>query len=136
MIIDTGQVTVTLKVCVCFLWSLVRWFGDIYLSFRPVNVIDSCEEFLSCFLVDVGSEADVDQVSQLLHRVLPVVLDELLHVILSKVVCLDVGLYELLVWNWSEVSELLQLHQELLEVQLHQRTSFITAFLHICIALH
>ncbi len=70
MIIDTGQVTVTLKVCVCFLWSLVRWFGDIYLSFRPVNVIDSCEEFLSCFLVDVGSEADVDQVSQLLHRVL------------------------------------------------------------------
>ncbi len=62
------------------------------------------------------------------------VLDELLHVILSKVVCLDVGLYELLVRNWSEVGELLQLHQELLEIQLHQRTSFITAFLHISIA--
>ncbi len=70
MIIDTGQVTATLKVCAYFLWSLVRWFGDIYLSFWPVNVIDSCEEFLSCFLVDVGPKANIDQVSQLLHRVL------------------------------------------------------------------
>lgn len=70
----------------------------------------------------------------LCHLSYPVVLDELLHVVLSQVVCFNVGLYELLVWDWSEVGELLQLHQELLEVQLHQCTSFITAFLHISIA--
>lgn len=54
-------------VFVTILLSLVGWFVGIYLSFRPVNVIDSCEEFLSSFLVDVGPEADGDQVSQLLH---------------------------------------------------------------------
>lgn len=62
------------------------------------------------------------------------VLDELLHVILSQVVGLDVGLHKVLVRDGPHVRQLLQLHQELLEVQLHQGPSFVTALLHVTIA--
>lgn len=62
------------------------------------------------------------------------VLDELLHIVLRQVVGLDVGLNKLLIRNWPQVGQLLQLHQELLKVQLHQGPALIAAFLHISIA--
>lgn len=62
------------------------------------------------------------------------VLDELLHVILSEVVGLNVSLHKLLVWNWPQVRQLLQLHEELLEVQLHQGPALVAALLHIGVA--
>lgn len=62
------------------------------------------------------------------------VLNKLLHVILSQVVGFNVGLNELLIRNWSEVGELLQLHEELLEVQLHQCPALVTTLLYISIA--
>lgn len=62
------------------------------------------------------------------------VLDELLHVVLGEVVGLDVGLYELLVGDGPEVGQLLQLHEELLEVQLHQRPALVAALLHVGVA--
>lgn len=62
------------------------------------------------------------------------ILDELLHVVLGQVVGLDVGLNKLLIRDWPQVGQLLQLHQELLKVQLHQGPALIAAFLHISIA--
>lgn len=64
----------------------------------------------------------------------PVILDKLLHVVLRQVIGLDVGLDKLLVRDGSQVGQLLQLHQELLEVQLHQGPALIAAFFHIGIA--
>lgn len=64
----------------------------------------------------------------------PVVLDELLHVVLRQVVRLDVGLHKLLVRDWPQVRQFLQLHEELLEVQLHQGPALIAALLHVCVA--
>lgn len=64
----------------------------------------------------------------------PVVLDELLHLVFSQVIGLDVGLNKLLVGNGPQVRQLLQLHQELLKVQLHQGPALVTALLHIRIS--
>lgn len=64
----------------------------------------------------------------------PVVLDKLLHIVLSQVIGLDVCFNKLFVRNGPQVCELLQLHEELLKVQLHKGTALITAFLHISIA--
>ena len=64
----------------------------------------------------------------------PVVLDELLHVVLRQVVGLDVGLHKLLVGDGPQVRQPLQLHEELLEVQLHQRTALVAALLHVSVA--
>lgn len=62
------------------------------------------------------------------------VLDELLHVVLREIISLDVGLHELLVGDGSQVRQLLQLHEELLEVQLHQRAALVAALLHVSVA--
>lgn len=62
------------------------------------------------------------------------VLDELLHVVLREIISLDVGLHELLVGDGSQVRQLLQLHEELLEVQLHQRAPLVAALLHVSVA--
>lgn len=62
------------------------------------------------------------------------ILDELLHIVLCQVISLDVGLNKLLIGDWPQVGQLLQLHQELLEVQLHQGPALIAAFLHISVA--
>ena len=64
----------------------------------------------------------------------PVILDELLHVVLGQIVGLDVGLHKLFVGDGPQVSQALQLHEELLEVELHQRTPLVAAFLHIRVA--
>lgn len=64
----------------------------------------------------------------------PVVLDELLHVVLCQVVGLDVGLHKLLVGDGPQVRQLLQLHEELLEVQLHQGPALVAALLHVGVA--
>lgn len=68
------------------------------------------------------------------RRTHPVVLDELLHVVLREIISLDVGLHELLVGDGSQVGQLLQLHEELLEVQLHQRPALVAALLHVGVA--
>lgn len=62
------------------------------------------------------------------------VLDELLHVVLREIISLDVGLHELFVGDGSQVRQLLQLHEELLEVQLHQRAALVAALLHVSVA--
>lgn len=62
------------------------------------------------------------------------ILDKLLHVILRQVIGLDVGLNKLFIGDGSQVGQLLQLHEELLEVQLHQGPALIAALLHISIA--
>lgn len=62
------------------------------------------------------------------------VLDELLHVVLRKVVRLDVRFHKLLVRNGPQVRQLLQLHKELLEVQLHQCPALVAALFHIGVA--
>lgn len=67
-------------------------------------------------------------------RTHPVVLDELLHVVLGEVIGLDVGLHKLFVRDGSQVAQLLQLHEELLEVQLHQRPALVAALLHVGVA--
>lgn len=59
------------------------------------------------------------------------VLDKLLHVILRQVVGFDVSLHELLVGDGSQVGQLFQLHEELLEIQLHQCSALVAAFLHV-----
>lgn len=64
----------------------------------------------------------------------PVVLDELLHVVLRQVVGLDVGLHKLLVGDGPQVGQLLQLHEELLEVQLHEGPTLVATFLHVGVA--
>lgn len=64
----------------------------------------------------------------------PVILDKLLHVILRQVVRLDVSLNKLFIGDGSKVRQLLQLHEELLEVQLHQSPTLVAAFLHISVA--
>lgn len=64
----------------------------------------------------------------------PVILDELLHVILRQVIGFDVGLDKLFVRDGSQVGQLLQLHEELLEVQLHQGPALVAAFLHVSVA--
>lgn len=48
---------------------LSAWVGCCCLSFWSVNVINSGKEFLSGLFVDVGAQANVDQVGQLLHGV-------------------------------------------------------------------
>lgn len=63
----------------------------------------------------------------------PVILDELLHVVLREVIGLDVGLHELLIRDGSQVGQLLQLHEELLEVELHQGAALVAAFLHVTV---
>lgn len=62
------------------------------------------------------------------------VLDELLHVVLGEVIGFDVGLHELFVGDGPQVGQLLQLHEELLEVQLHQRPALVAALLHVGVA--
>lgn len=69
-----------------------------------------------------------------LHPSHPVILDKLLHVILRQVIGLDVGLNKLFIGDGSQVGQLLQLHEELLEVQLHQGPALVAALLHISIA--
>lgn len=64
----------------------------------------------------------------------PVILDKLLHVVLRQVIGLDVGLYKLLVRDGSQVGQLLQLHEELLEIQLHQGAALVAALLHVSVA--
>lgn len=64
----------------------------------------------------------------------PVILDKLLHVVLRQVVRLDVRLNELFIRDGSQVGQLLQLHEELLEVQLHQSPALVAAFLHVSVA--
>lgn len=64
----------------------------------------------------------------------PMVLDELLHVVLCQVVGLDVGLHKLLVGDGPQVRQLLQLHEELLEVQLHQGPALVATLLHVGVA--
>lgn len=64
----------------------------------------------------------------------PVILDELLHIVLCEIIGFDVGFNKLLVRDGSQVGQLLQLHEELLEVQLHQRPALVAAFLHISVA--
>lgn len=108
----------------------------ISLSLGSVNVIDGCQQLLTCLLVYVRAQANVHQVCELLHGVLSVVLDELLHVILCKVVGLDVGLHKLFIRDGSQVGQLLQLHEELLEVELHQGPALITAFLHVSVTFY
>lgn len=61
-------------------------------------------------------------------------LDELLHVVLGEIIGLDVGLHELFVGDGSQVGQLVQLHEELLEVQLHQRPALVAALLHVGVA--
>lgn len=62
------------------------------------------------------------------------ILDKLLHIVLCQVISLDVGLNKLFVGDGSQVGQLLQLHEELLEVQLHQGPALVATFLHISIA--
>lgn len=62
------------------------------------------------------------------------ILDKLLHVVLRQVVRLDVRLNELFIRDGSQVGQLLQLHEELLEVQLHQSPALVAAFLHVSVA--
>lgn len=64
----------------------------------------------------------------------PVILDELLHIIFSQVIGLNVGFNKLLIRDGAQVSQLLQLHQELLKIQLHQGPALIAAFLYISVA--
>lgn len=62
------------------------------------------------------------------------VLDELLHVVLGEIVGFDVGLHKLFVGDGPQVGQLLQLHEELLEIQLHQRPALVAALLHVGVA--
>lgn len=62
------------------------------------------------------------------------ILDKLLHVVLRQVVRLDVSLNKLFIRDGSKVRQLLQLHEELLEVQLHQSSTLVAAFLHVSVA--
>lgn len=70
-----------------------------------------------------------------IHLAHPVILDKLLHVVLRQVVGFDVGLNKLLIRDGPQVGQLLQLHQELLKVQLHQGPALVAAFLHVSIAI-
>lgn len=64
----------------------------------------------------------------------PMVLDKLLHVVLRQVVGLNVGFHKLLVGDRPQVRQFLQLHQELLEIQLHQGAALVATFLHVSVA--
>lgn len=62
------------------------------------------------------------------------IFDKLLHVVLRQVVGFDVCFDKLFIGDGSQVGQLLQLHQELLEVQLHQSPAFVATFLHVSVA--
>lgn len=64
----------------------------------------------------------------------PVVFDKLLHIVLRQVISLDVGLHKLFIGDGAQVGQLLQLHEELLEVQLHQGSALVATFLHVSVA--
>lgn len=63
------------------------------------------------------------------------VFDKLLHIVLRQVISLDVGLHKLFIGDGAQVGQLLQLHEELLEVQLHQGSALVATFLHVSVAV-
>ena len=101
------------------------------MSFKEYNFHTNADVHISAQLSNTWTHPLIYEPASHSH---PVVLDKLLHIILSQVIGLDVGLDKLLVGDGSQVRQLFQLHQELLEVQLHQGPALVAAFLHVCVA--